>query len=98
MEITKVIEKNQWSMEDVRRVCVRNRYYTRGDNEAYNKMLNFVRDNKPTTEAIYTVAADIMDHSDMSRYMVDYSYNEILANIMYNLKEIVITTYEIKEA
>ena len=93
-----IIERNRWSARDVRNVCIRERYYTRGNNEAYSNMLNFVNENEPTKENILKVAADIMDHSDLTRYMTDYSHNEILANIMYNLKEKVITSYELIDA
>lgn len=52
-----------WSASAVRVMCIKHEWYTRGDNEAYAKMLGFVDDNEPTTENIYRVAKDIFEHS-----------------------------------
>lgn len=56
-----------WYAEDVREFCIRHNFYTKGDNKAYDKLLSFVWDKKPTTSNLYKVAQDIMDHTDMGR-------------------------------
>lgn len=58
-------EKRIWHPGDVRMFCIRNEYYCGGCNEEYDRMLTFVRDNEPTVENIYKVAADIAEHSDI---------------------------------
>ncbi len=75
-----------WGYETVRQACIRNDLYTRGDNEAYSKMLEFVEKVEPTTKAVYTVAKDIADHSK----------NQTITNVMYILEnEAILTTFEI---
>lgn len=51
--------------DDLRRLCIKNNWYTRGTNEEYEKMLTFVDacDNV-TTADIVKIATDIICHSD----------------------------------
>ena len=62
-------ETKSWHPERVQQCCIENDWYTRGTNAEYEKMLDFVRDSKPTISNIFTVAKDIYSHSDFdSRY------------------------------
>lgn len=71
--------------DKVRDMCIRYRYYTRGDCEAYEKMFDKVREadaDKP--EDVYKVATDIYDHSNI-RPDEDYTENDLVAGIMSGL-------------
>ena len=74
-------------------MCIKNDYYTAGDNEAYAKMLNFVDNNEPTTTNIYKVAVDIVKHSDLESYgqsekeNIEY-INGYVKNRIIELKEL----------
>jgi len=79
------IETKRWSIESVRRACIRNDLFTAGDCEEYDHMLNWVTRLYPNTENIQYIA-EIIDK---------YSENQDVANIMYILaNEAVVTTYE----
>ena len=81
VEITR---NRDWSFETVRQACIHNDLYTRGDCEAYDKMLAFVEKNPPTTKAMYLVAKDIAAHSK----------NQPITNVLFILeKEAIITTF-----
>lgn len=89
--------ERMWDAADVRKMCIKYSFYTRGDCEAYDKMLTFVRKNKPTTNIIYKVAEDIYNHSDMRRYSCEK--DEAIAAIMFDLdRECVVSHYEINRA
>ena len=85
-EEAEITSKRQWYADRVRQACIRNDLYTRGDNEAYSKMLSFVDDNEPSMAALYKVAKDIFEHSK----------GQTITNVMFILEnEAVITTFEI---
>ena len=60
----KIKETRQWSMEDVRRECVENNWYTKGTNKDYEKMLEFVSTKEPTNANMLKLAIDISEHSN----------------------------------
>ena len=81
-----ITRNRRWGRDTVREACIANHLYTCGDNEAYNKMLDMVERTSPTTKAMYLVAKDIQEHSDM----------QTITNVMFILeREAVITTFEI---
>lgn len=95
MKKAKINVEKVWDAEDVRKMCIKSSYYTRGDCEAYRKMLTFVSKHKPTTGNIYQVAEDIAKHSEMSGFTDD----EAVELIMFKLdRECVTTCYEIERA
>ena len=59
----KIKEFREWAMEDVRRECVENNWYTHGTNKDYDKMLAFVSAKEPTNANMLKVASDILEHS-----------------------------------
>ena len=71
-----------WSALGIRDMCVRNGWYTSGDNAAYEKMLDFVTENEPTTLNIYKVANDIFNHSERNVFVIDDITNEIRNTIV----------------
>lgn len=92
----KINEKKYWGMSEVRSMCIKHRFYTAGDCEAYGKMLNFVSNHKPTTNNIYKVATDIFEHSDIDLDRYGCDRNEMIQAIMFDIhKECVSVLYEI---
>lgn len=87
----KVIEHAEWIAEDIRNFCLEEGYYSEGKVRDYEEMLNFVDQNKPTTENIYRVAKNILDHSDEEHERpVEYLMREIsvdLVNRCYEVRE-----------
>lgn len=83
MKQPKITIKREWNAGHVRATCIRNRLYTCGDNEAYNNMLESVRDLEPTPENIYRVAKDIYEHSR----------NQTITNIMFILEKEAVNTF-----
>lgn len=59
----KITSKKVWSWHNMREMCIRENFYTCGSCEEYDAMLAKVRENEPTDEIIYGVAADINAHS-----------------------------------
>lgn len=76
-------ERKTWSASAVRSMCIRMERYTRGDCEAYSKMLEFVDTHEPTIENIEQVAWDIVRHSDMTAYGMEDE--ECVEGIMFDL-------------
>lgn len=81
-----------WHAEDVRQFCMKNNYYTNGNNEEYTAMLNFVENNDPTPENIYEVARNILNHSSSLGYEFyrDDSTSEDILHVMYYLEKEVV--------
>ena len=101
----KINEKDRWNTvkiketrflfaDDVRTMCIRNNWYTRGTNTEYAHMLDTIRNRKKiTTHFLYEVACDVFCHSVMD---ADYSINENIENIMFTLmNDCVKTCYNI---
>lgn len=80
---------NKWTPYDMRNYCINRNFYTRGDNEAYSSMLDFVRENDPTYKNVELVAIDIISHSDrysiFSEGDVDFIANEIWNDVVYTM-------------
>jgi hypothetical protein len=61
--------------EKVRRLCIKHDWYTCGDNEEYAAMFAKLHDDmgcpeNMTTEKLAEIAADIMEHSEISEYTI----------------------------
>ena len=92
----KINVQKKWYAESVRGYCVRYGRYTCGNNNDYEKMLNFVKTHKPTTNNIYKVACNIADHSNLNSY--GQTRTENIQSIMYDItKDCIHTFYEIQE-
>ena len=80
--------------DKLRSLCIRNNWYTRGTCEEYEALFNRLENENGnpihvTTEVLYSVAMDIMEHSKISD---DYS----VADVMYELALSCITYFEEK--
>ena len=60
----KIKETRYWSVKAIRMECVQYGWYTKGTNEDYEKMLEFVSAKEPTNANMLKVATDILEHSD----------------------------------
>lgn len=80
---------------ELRALCIRENWYTRGTNEEYNEMLEMCGDGfkrkKLTTARIQAIATDIMKHSTVPQD------TEFLLNIMYCICEASNTYFEYVE-
>lgn len=61
---TVITSSRCWDYDSVRETCIRGQFYTCGTCKDYEAMLQFVEENEPTTENLFTVAVDIWNHSD----------------------------------
>ena len=78
--------------DKVRMVCIQHGLYTRGTNEEYTNLFKMCKE-EVTTELLYKLAVDIVEHS--RSWNTD---NEQITNVMYLLnKHAVVTYYEIEE-
>lgn len=74
---------------DLRKLCIKNNWYTMGDNEQYgNLLINLTHHGSQnmTTADIEAVARDIMEHSDMDD-------DEDLCSVMYAVNEVCTTIF-----
>ena len=62
-------ERRTLSAENLRSVCIKNDWYTRGTNEEYMQLFHRLRNGhmyaEMTTEKLAEIAADIFAHSDV---------------------------------
>lgn len=63
------------SGNDLRALCIRNNWYTRGTCEEYERLFSLLHDERGcpenmTTEKLAEVAEDIMEHSDITDYTI----------------------------
>lgn len=90
-----VTEMKRWSYSGVRSVCIDRNYYTCGDCAAYEKMLDFVRENGYSLDGLYHVAKDIAKHSDLTTYGYEKgsTCTEVIESIMYELNAGAVNTF-----
>ena len=90
-----IIERRFISPTDLRRLCIEENWFTKGDNEAYDRLLGMCRKGseyaKLTTALIARMAISIQMHSDVEQS------DEMLENIMYCIAKASTTCFEIEE-
>ena len=70
-------ETRSLSMSKLRQICIDHGWYTCGDNEEYDHLLNMVYDSdlgcsvNITTEKLVEIAEDIIDHSEIEDYSIE---------------------------
>lgn len=81
-----MVKVKRWLDRDlVRRMCIEYNYYTRGDNRAYEAMLNKADNlDVENLDVVVEVARDIVFHSDIEAYS-DLGEKEILEGMVYGL-------------
>ena len=76
--------ERKWDADSVRGMCIRENFYTKGTNEEYSEMLDYVDNNEPTEENLFWVAVDIKNHT---------ADEQTITNIMYILEKDVVRTF-----
>lgn len=81
-----------WSDMDVRDMCIKEGFYTRGDCRDYKNILDYVNNhNQPDDLDVYIVAENILNHTSTE-------LGQTVENIMYILANDVIKYfYEVEE-
>lgn len=69
-------ETRTLSASKLRSLCIKNEWYTCGDNEEYSRLFDRLTDccgcpEHMTTEKLVEVAEDIWDHSDITDYTIE---------------------------
>lgn len=91
----KIKEEDFLSPDDIRSVCVAYDYFTRGNNDDYESVLNFFKnDTNITPEKLYRLACYIADHSYLDCYT---SYDEFVCYCMCNLSRKIKRYYSIEK-
>ena len=72
-----MLEIRKIDAESLRKLCVARRWYTRGDNAAYNHLLNDLAEGKEniTTDDIVEIALDIMKHSNTGQELTSICFD-----------------------
>lgn len=82
----------------LRALCIREDWYTGGDNEEYSRLLNMANRENITTDDIVEIATDIIEHSDMAveRYRKSggLSFGECYTHVMFLIAEKCYTYFE----
>lgn len=73
----KIVTKRTIWADDLRQTCMKYKWYTRGDNQAYAKLLGMCRDphTELTDELLTDIVLDIEEHSDFEEFMRVYNLN-----------------------
>lgn len=70
--------RHRLSSDLTRAMCIKHQYYTRGDCEAYDKLLSVIYNHDSyiiSGDRLYDVAKDIKDHSDTEDSALDIANN-----------------------
>lgn len=94
----KIKETRRIDFYDLRNLCIRNNWYTRGSNDEYEKTLQFARRNDMNTENLGTVAMDIVKHSDASCFADCYANGvHPVEHVLFLLAEITTSLFFVEE-
>lgn len=75
------IEERKMFADDLRRLCIRNNWFTRGNNDEYDTFLNMAKKENITTDDIVELAEQIIEHSELAE-------EETITSIMFELASI----------
>ena len=79
--------------EDVRGMCIKMQFYTKGDCKAYSDMLNMCTAHI-TPETVRKIAEDIVEHTpEDNPYIAEY---EPVDEVMYYLTDLIETRVQLK--
>lgn len=87
-------ERRTMSGYDLRNLCIKKNWYTRGTNGDYCELFEMLVDNclsaEMTADKLYEIAANIFNHSDENDCTDGYLY---IPDIMYDLAKICSTVF-----
>ena len=89
MNCRNITQIDKWSSDSIRTLCIKERWYTRGDNRDYCALLNFVGRTAPEVENIKTVAEDICGHSKD----LDCTKKEDIESVMFMIRRYAVDTF-----
>lgn len=85
----KIVTKRTIWANDLRQTCIKHKWYTRGDNQAYEKLLGMCRNlhTELTDELLTDIVLDIEAHSDFDEFtgVNNLSHDELLEWIAYQI-------------
>lgn len=89
----KYIETRHLTTAKVRRLCIKNNWYTCGDNEEYAAMFAKLHDEEGnlvhmTADKLFEIAEDIYAHSEITDYSIEAVVCELARNCLYFFDEI----------
>lgn len=91
-------EVRRLSSSDLRALCIKEDWYTGGDCEEYDNLLNMTKKENITTDDIVEIATDIIGHSDVAieKYVRYYgmSMSEVYTHVMFLIAEKCNTYFE----
>lgn len=70
-------ERRELYASDLRELCIKNKWYTRGTNEDYNNLFDFIRGKEITTDAIVDIAFNIFQHSNLQEESFSFVMFEV---------------------
>lgn len=73
-------ETRSIDMSELRNLCIKQNWFTCGDNDEYSELLNMVNNTELTTDLIVELASIIYSHSENDN---DHTMSEHMENIMY---------------
>lgn len=85
-------EIRKMGSDSLRALCIKENWYTRGNNEEYAKLLDMADRENITTDDIVEIATEIIDKSDMDFALCPLG--AIYTNVMYKLGKICCTFFE----
>ena len=66
-------------VDDLRELCIKKNWYTRGDTDEFHNMLNMAKKDDITSDDIVDIASDIIEHSNINEYKFTNVCNAILS-------------------
>lgn len=94
-----VEEIKSWMPERIRQCCIDYQWFTCGSNAAYEILLDYVRDHKPTLDNLFHTACFIYQNSIWEKEIENsrYTKDEVIESIMFHLNcEVIVTSYYIR--
>ena len=87
-----------WDCDRMRNFCIRYGYYSSGDCEDYESMLEFVMKEEPTQENMFYVAYDIVTHTSTLLEDTDFTLADHVAGLMFGIEnEVVETVFHVQD-
>lgn len=86
-------EVRKLNADDLRSLCIKECWYTRGSCVEYINLLKHVdKIEDVTTDDIVEIASDIYSHSNIEDF--GYTMSDVILNIMFKLGKICVTIFE----
>lgn len=95
--MVKIKEKRSIGNDDLLCLFLKNGWYTKGGNEDFEAILNYVNTHAEiTAEDIHKIALDIIDHSDLDYIINLFGLPKTLEFVMYKVASICTHHFKVK--